>query len=99
MSFLEKLWAKVVNALGVFAGFIPGIAAAVKIAIEKGDVEKLNDHLDQLDEAADAIKAFVKKGKECIDDGTLDLIEGSELALEREKVVDELEDVVSGQDD
>lgn len=99
MSFLTKLWEKAMNALGVFASFIPGIAAAVKIAIEKGDVEKLNGHLDQLDEAADAIKAFVAKGKEAISDGTLDLIEGSELALELEKVVDELEDVASGQDD
>jgi len=98
MSFLTKLWNKVIDALGVFAAFIPGIAAQVKIAIAEGDVAKLDAHLDELDEAAEALKKFVVKGKSAIDDGTLDLIEGSDLALELEKVIDELEDVVKGRD-
>jgi len=98
MSFLKDLWEKVKEKLGIFATFIPGIAAEVQIAISEGDVQKLDGHLKELDQAADALKAFVAKGQECIADGTLDLIEGSELALELEKVVEELADVVKGHD-
>jgi len=99
MSFLTDLWGKVLAKLGSFASFIPAIAAALKVAIANDDVEKVAAHLQQLDEAADAIKEFVTRGQAAIADGSLSLVEGSELALALERVVDELDDVVKGHDD
>lgn len=99
MSFLTKLWDKLMAKLGAIAGFIPGIAAALKVAIDEGDVDKVRAHAMQLDQFADALKRFAAAAIEATDDGTLDLVEGSELALLLEAIVDEGDDVIKGHDD
>ena len=38
MGYLTNLWNKIVLKLGALAGFIPPIAAQIKIAIDAGDL-------------------------------------------------------------
>lgn len=98
MGFLENLWAKVISKIGILASFIPGIADALSMALKEGDVTKINAHLTELEEFADALKAFAATGKQAVEDGTLTLAEGSVLALELENVIEQADDIVKGKD-
>jgi len=99
MSFLTNLWEKAMAKLGDLASFVPGIASMIHMAINEGDAAKVNAHAVQLKQFAQALMDFADAAVEATADGTLDLVEGSELALALEKVVDEADDVVKGQDD
>ena len=98
MSFLTNLWNKFLAKLGSVAAFIPGIAESVKIAIESGDVEKVRAHATQLKELAAAIDFLADAALDATDDGSITLVEGSELALAIESVIDEADDVIKGYD-
>lgn len=88
MSYLTNLWEKILLKLGALAGFIPPIAAQIKIAIEAGDVEKVRALTDKAREKFNDGLALCDKVDEVLADGNLTIAEGSEVALAIEALVD-----------
>ena len=97
--FLKNLWDKVLTKLGAVAAFIPGIAQAIKIAIDEGDQEKALKLLEELDESFDAGKAFTAKVRAALADGQLTAAEIAASGVALEKWVDETEDVFTLKDE
>lgn len=93
MSFLSNLWLKVLAKLGSVGAFIPLVAEVVKIAIKEQDVVRFQAALDALEAFAQALLKFVAKGREAIQDNQITLVEGSELALDLENIVEEAADI------
>jgi len=98
-SYLKDLWAKAMLKLGAVASFVPAIAAQINVALDAGDAAKLRAHAVELKEAGQAQIDLGDALLIATEDGTLDLVEGSEIALKIERMLDELEDVAKGYDE
>lgn len=88
MSYLTNLWDKIVLRLGSLAGFIPPIAAQIKVAIDAGDVEKARALTAKAREKFVDGLALCDKVDQVLADGNLTIAEGSEVALALEALVD-----------
>ena len=88
MSYLTSLWNKIVLKLGALAGFIPPIAAQIKIAIDAGDLAKVQALTDKAREKFNDGIALCDKIDAVLADGNLTIAEGSEVALAIEALVD-----------
>ena len=93
MSFLTSLWAKILGKLGVVGTFLPAIAAQIQFAIKEGDAETVRFYSNQVRELGAALIAFAENADAVTADGNLTLVEGSELALALETVLDEAADI------
>lgn len=98
IQFLENLYAKVVARLGSLAGFIPMIGNAIQVHVKEGDVAGIVARADQIDQLADALKNVSAKMRDAVADGSVDLVEGSEIAVALERAADEVQDIIKGAD-
>jgi hypothetical protein len=96
MSFLTSLWAKILGKLGVIGTFLPMIAAQVSFAIKEGDVGEVRFRAQQLRELGEKLVSFADLAEEVTVDDNLTLVEGSQLALAIEQILDEAMDVGKG---
>lgn len=98
-SFLERLYDKAIARMGSLASFVPMIAKNLKAAIAEGDVEKIKRHTHELRELSAAQIKLADTVDAAVADGNIDLVEGAEIAVEFERVIDEAEDVIKGFDE
>jgi hypothetical protein len=98
-SFLENLYAKVIAKLGSLASFIPMIASNLKKALVEGDIAKIKARTHELRELAAAQTNLANVIDDAVADGSIDLVEGSEIAIALERMIDEAEDVIKGIDE
>jgi len=95
-TFLQKLWADAMEAVGAVAAFIPGIAAAIAISIKDGDLQKVRYYNQQLAEIGNAIQRLTVKITEVLADGVVSALEGSEVVVEIENLVNQCLDMAAG---
>jgi hypothetical protein len=88
MSYLTRLWDKIVLKLGVIAGFIKPLANELKIAVSEGDAAKARAINAKLREKAMDVIALCDKVDLVLEDNTVTIAEGSEVALAIEAIAD-----------
>ena len=99
MSFLTNLWEKVMAKLGPVASYIPALAQLIKVKLAEGDTAAIQAHAGELKEAAEALGALADAILLAVEDGTITVAEGSDIALAVEAAVDQFEDVFKGEDE
>lgn len=99
MSFLTNLWVKILNKLGVVGAALTIVASQLRFAIKQGDVAMVRFRMQQIRELGAALMLFADKGDEVVADNVITPIEGGELGLELEKVVQEAVDIVKRRPD
>ena len=98
-SYLSKIWGLIVSKMGPFGGFIVGIVSKIELDINDANVGKIQSRAVEMKEAAGVLDRFADKILAAVEDGTLTIEEGSDLALGMEKVLDEIEDIIKGRDE
>jgi hypothetical protein len=88
MSFLTSLWAKVVARMGSIGRYFGLIAEEIEIALKEKDVAKMRAASAKAREKAMDVISLCDTVDEAIADNSLDLIEGSQIALKIEAIVD-----------
>lgn len=88
MSFLTNLWAKVIARMGNIGRYFGVIAEEIEIALKEKDVAKMRAASAKAREKAMDVIALCDTVDEAIADNTLDLVEGSQIALKIEAIVD-----------
>ena len=99
MSYITALWDRVLLKLGSVASFIPPIAEQIKVAVADGDVAKVRAHTVQFRQFCEKGIALCDGIDDAVADGNINLVEGSQIVLDLESLVDEADDVIKGADD
>lgn len=105
-SILSRAWNALTRKLGTLAGFILPIGRELEVAIADRDTARAQAAADawkarahELREALDAGDAVFAEVETALEDGRLDALEASRVALKLERFVDEAEDVLTGTDE
>lgn len=98
-DYLRDIWKKVIAKLGAAEALVKPIASQIKMAIDAEDCVKLRTIATEGLEAVDAERAFYLAILKDTEDGNLDLVEGAELVLLLQDMVDEREDQFTGHDE
>lgn len=97
MSFLTKLWSKILGKLGVLGAALTLVAAQLRFAISTGNVALARFRFQQIRELGQALIMFADQGDEALEDDTLTAVETSGLLLGLETVVVEAADIFKRQ--
>ena len=105
-SFLKKAWTALTLKLGAFAAFINPIAAQIEVGIREQDSAKITAACDEWDkrslearETIDAGDELVAHLRAAVADDKISAIEAATGLLLVERLIDEAEDIVTGQDE
>ena len=98
-DYLGDLWAKLQAKNATLAGLATMAANNLSVAVETEDVEKVNRYAVEVKELGAQMVKLGMTAQKVVADGSLSIMDGSAVAIELQRTLDEAEDVIKRVDE